>query len=72
MKPQVELLSTEYEERVTFCVMAAGSNREFLIKLDISGFPSFLFYKNGRKNSFLAGSNTWIEEIREHIEMLLV
>jgi hypothetical protein len=51
--------------------MSAGPNREFLIELDISGFPSFLFYKNGRKKSFLAGSNTRIEEIREQIEMLV-
>lgn len=51
--------------------MAVGPNREFLIELDISGLPSFLFYKNGKKNSLLAGSNTRIEEIRERIEMLV-
>ena len=51
--------------------MEAGPNREFLIELDISGLPSFLFFKNGKKKSFLAGSNTRIEEIQEQIELLV-
>lgn len=52
--------------------MNAGPNRDFLIELGISGLPSFLFYKNGKMQGLLAGSNTWIEEIREQIDPLLV
>jgi hypothetical protein len=71
LKPQVEALSSEFAKRVNFYSLEAGPNREFLIELNISGLPSFLFYRKGKKNSFLAGSNTLIEEIRERIEMLV-
>lgn len=46
-------------------------DRQFLITLDISGFPSFLFYKNGQQFSSLSGANTRPEEIEEQITMLL-
>ena len=58
--------------RVNFYNMAIGPNRELLIELNVSGLPTFLFYKNGQKNSFLAGKNIFLDEIKDHSEKLLV
>ena len=57
---------------VNFYDMAIGPNRELLIELNVSGLPTFLFYKNGQKESFLAGKNIFIEEIKEQLERLLI
>ena len=51
--------------------MEIGPNRELLIELGVSGLPSFLFFNNGQQASFLAGKNTLLEEIKDHIEKLL-
>jgi len=51
--------------------MEVGPNREFLAELDVSGLPTFLFYRNGQKKSLLAGANILIEEIRDHTARLL-
>ncbi len=57
--------------RVNFYHMAIGPNRELLIELNVSGLPSFLFFKNGQKESFLAGKNIFLEEIKDYSENLL-
>jgi len=51
--------------------MEVGPNRELLIKLGVSGLPTFLFYKDGQESSSLAGVNTRLEEIREDTQKLL-
>jgi thiol:disulfide interchange protein len=58
-------------ESIKFFNMELGPNREFLIELDVSGLPTFLFYKNGRQWSSLAGRNILMDEIQEHIDRLL-
>jgi thiol:disulfide interchange protein len=52
--------------------MKIGPNRELLIELNVSGLPTFLFYKKGQKSSILAGVNTFLDEIRDHSEKLLI
>lgn len=69
--PQVEVLADELERRVRFYKMEIGPNRKLLIELNVSGLPTFLFYKNGEKSSLLAGRNILLEEIKEHTEKLL-
>jgi thiol-disulfide isomerase/thioredoxin len=71
LKPQVEALAEELEADIKFYTMAVASNRELLIKLDISSLPAFLFYKDGWQSSSLAGVNTRFKEIREHVWRLL-
>lgn len=71
LKPQVEALAEEVEEDLGFYAMEVGPNRELLIKLGVSGLPTFLFYKDGQESSSLAGVNTRLEEIREHTQKLL-
>lgn len=71
LKPQVGDLSVEFEKRVDFFSISAGPNRELLIELEIGGLPSFMFFKKGKKENSLSGSNTRIEEIREQIGLLL-
>jgi hypothetical protein len=51
--------------------MKSPYDRELLINQDVSGFPSFLFYKNGRQFYSLSGVNTRLDEITEQIQMLL-
>jgi thioredoxin 1 len=71
LKPQVETLAEEVEEDLRFYEMAAGPNRKLLVKLEVSGLPTFLFYKDGQESSSMAGVNTRLEEIREHTRKLL-
>ena len=71
LKPQVEDLADELKGRVKFYNMQIGPNRQLLIELNVSGLPTFLFYKNGKKVSFLAGRNTLLSEISEHTKKLL-
>ncbi len=51
--------------------MELGPNREFLVRLGVSGLPTFLFYKNGQEWSLLAGRNILMDEILEQVEKLL-
>jgi thiol:disulfide interchange protein len=51
--------------------MEIGPNRQLLIELNVSGLPTFLFYKNGQKSSFLAGKNIFLDEIKDHSERLM-
>jgi thioredoxin 1 len=71
LKPQVEALAEELNGRVDFYKIEIGPNRQFLIELNISGFPTFLFYRQGQKSSVLAGRNILLDEIKVHIEKLL-
>ncbi len=71
MKPQVEAISEEFAGKADFYRMEVGPNRELLIQLDVSGLPTFLFYKEGRPQSTLAGKNILIEEILEHTQGLV-
>jgi thiol:disulfide interchange protein len=47
-------------------------NQQLLIDLNVSGLPSFLFFKNGQKKSVLAGNNITMDEIKDHIKKLLL
>jgi len=51
--------------------MEAGPNLEFLAELDVSGLPTFLFYKDGEVKGSLAGTNILMEEITAETEKLL-
>ena len=66
MKPQVEDFAEEMVDKINFFNMEIGPNRELLIELNVSGLPTFLFYKDGQKASFLAGKNIFLEEIKDH------
>jgi len=52
--------------------MEIGPNRQLLIELNVSGLPTFLFYKNGQKSSILAGQNIFLDEIKDDSESLLM
>jgi hypothetical protein len=51
--------------------MEVGPNREFLVELGVSGLPTFLFYKDGQESSSLAGTNTLMEEITDHLAKIV-
>ena len=72
LKPQVEALADELAGRVNFYRMEIGPNRQLLIELNVSGLPTFLFYKNGQKPGFLAGNNILLNEIKDNSEKLLI
>ena len=59
-------------DRISFYRMEIGPNRQLLIELNVSGLPTFLFFKNGEKSSFLAGKNIFMDEIKDHSEKLLI
>lgn len=71
LKPQVEGLAGEIEKDLRFYTMEVAPNRELLIELGVSGFPTFLFYRDGQQVSSLAGVHTQLEEIRESAQALL-
>jgi hypothetical protein len=52
--------------------MELGPNRELLIELNVSGLPTFLFYKKGKKSGMLAGRNIFLDEIKDQSEILLI
>jgi len=64
-------LAEESEDRVSFYNMEAGPNLKFLAELDVSGLPTFLFYKDGEVKSSLAGTNILLDEITAETEKLL-
>jgi thioredoxin-like negative regulator of GroEL len=68
---QFETLSKEYEDRIRFFQLDAGKNRDFLQTLKIKGVPTFLFYKDNKVVSFLAGGKVKIEDVQEETEKLL-
>ena len=51
--------------------MEAGPNLEFLAELDVSGLPTFLFYKDGEMKGSLAGTNILMDEITTEAEKLV-
>ena len=51
--------------------MEAGPNLDFLAELDVSGLPTFLFYKDGKVKGSLAGTNILMDEITAETEKLL-
>ena len=67
----MEAFAEELAGKVNFYNMEIGPNRELLIELNVSGLPTFLFYKNGQKSSFLAGRNIFLDEIKDHSQKLL-
>jgi len=71
LKPQVEAFAEDMAGKVSFFNMEIGPNRELLIELNVSGLPTFLFFRDGRKESFLAGRNLFLDEIKDHSEKLL-
>jgi len=71
LKPQVEAFAEELAGRVNFYKMEIGPNRQLLIELNVSGLPTFLFYKNGQTSSMLAGKNIFLDEIKDHSERLM-
>jgi len=64
-------LAEESENQIGFYNMEAGPNLEFLAELDVSGLPTFLFYKNGALRDSLAGTNILMEEITAETKNLL-
>jgi hypothetical protein len=56
---------------VHFFNLELGPNRELLVELGVSGLPSFLFFKDGKEMSYLAGKNILMDEITDHIQKLL-
>jgi hypothetical protein len=70
--PQVEAYADVLADKIIFFKLALAGNQQLLIDLNVSGLPSFLFFKNGRKTSILAGVNTSIDEIKDHSEKLLI
>lgn len=58
--------------RINFYKLEIVPNQQLLIDLNVSGLPSFLFFKNGQKTSVLAGRNIFLDEIKDHTDRLLV
>ena len=52
--------------------MKVGPNRDYLVKLNVSGLPTFLFYKNGQEMGSLAGRNILMEEVMAQTDKLLI
>ena len=71
LKPQVGALAEESEGQVSFYNLEPGPNLQFLADLDVSGLPTFLFYKDGEVKSSLAGSNILLDEITAETAKLL-
>ena len=68
----MEAFADELAGRIVFYKLEIVPNQQLLIDLSVSGLPSFLFFKNGQKESVLAGSNIFLNEIKDHTDRLLV
>ena len=64
-------MAEESEDQVSFYNMEAGPNLKFLAELDVSGLPTFLFYKDREVKSLLAGTNILMDEITAETEKLV-
>jgi thioredoxin 1 len=67
----VEAHADEVADEVDFFKMDLAPNRQLLIDLEVSGLPTFLFFKNGQKAGVLAGNNITLAEIKTYSERLL-
>jgi protein-disulfide isomerase-like protein with CxxC motif len=67
----VEAHADEVADEIRFFKMEIVPNRQLLIDLDVSGLPTFLFFRNGRKAGVLAGNNISLKEIIDTSEKLL-
>ena len=69
---QVETLAREeYEGKVNFYIVNAGANRKLVDILNVTGVPTFLFYKNGQLFATMAGAHLKKDDIRKKTEELL-
>lgn len=59
------------EDRIRFYNLEAGPHLQLLVDLDVSGLPTFLFYKDGRLKGSLAGTNILMDEIAAETAKLL-
>ena len=64
-------MAEESEDQVNFYNMEAGPNLKFLVDLDVSGLPTFLFYKDREVKGLLAGTNILMDEITAETEKLV-
>ena len=64
-------MAEESEDQVSFYNMEAGPNLKFLAELDVSGLPTFLFYKDREVKGLLAGTNILMDEITAETEKLV-
>ena len=64
-------MAEESEGQVNFYNMEAGPNLKFLAELDVSGLPTFLFYKDREVRGLLAGTNILMDEITAETEKLI-
>lgn len=63
-------MAEESEGKVNFYNMEAGPNLKLLVELDVSGLPTFLFYKDREVRGLLAGTNILMDEITAETEKL--
>lgn len=68
---QFEILEKEHSSEVNFCSVSAAQNKELLSSLNISGLPTFLFYKDGKLFTTLAGRGLNKDELWKRTEELL-
>jgi thioredoxin 1 len=71
LKPQVEAHADAVADEIDFIKMEIVSNQQLLIDLNVSGLPTFLFFKNGQKAGVLAGNNITLAEIERYCTKLL-
>jgi hypothetical protein len=64
-------LAEASDGQVNFYNMEAGPNLKFLVELEVSGLPTFLFYKDREVKSLLAGTNILMDEITAETEKLV-
>ncbi len=71
LMPGVEALAETYEDRVKVTKVEAQKNRRLCLSLKVLSLPTFLFYKDGKEVSRLAGDNVSLGMIEDRLKSLL-
>ncbi|EAS45796.1 thioredoxin [Photobacterium profundum] len=68
LMPDVVEMEAKYSEQMKFCKLNIQGNRRLAMAQKVMGLPSFVFYKNGEKQTHLSGEELEVEDIVNAIE----
>jgi thioredoxin 1 len=71
LMPHVEGLGDKYGEKAKITKIDASKNRRLCLSLKVLGFPTYLFYKNGKEVDRLTGGDLTINDIEESVKKMM-
>jgi thioredoxin 1 len=70
LKPVYKEAANEYKNRVKFVEIDADQLKNLVTEYNIQGYPTLLFFKNGKKVKEVVGSMK-VDDLKAHVEEVL-